>query len=366
MIYPFDRVKEIGRKWWIAAAIYFVCGTVFVIDINDIQLIPYGIFYLPLVGTAVFYRNPRMVWVLSVIASAMVVVGYFLPVISESAFESAMNRGGSIVAIFVTAGLLHYTRQTQEALAKATLRAERGDQAKARLLTNLSRELVIPLNSIIGFSEMLQENGSEEQQEFIGYVLASGRGLLNTFRNLIDVTTGERRHLQTIRINLRPLLQKVMRAALVEAAKRRVSLDLAAAEPLPEVRGDPWAIKRIIENLLSNAVKFSNPDGKVTVSLTLEGNQIALVVQDNGIGMTPEVVARLGELFFQADTGGLPTFEGMGAGLALSRQLAAAMDADLRFDSTPGQGTTVRLAIPVPQDSRAFENAFDRLRASSV
>jgi hypothetical protein len=84
------------------------------------------------------------------------------------------------------------------------------------------------------------------------------------------------------------------------------------------VRADPWAVKRIVENLLSNAVKFSNPDEMVTVSLMQDGNQIAVAVRDNGIGMPPEVVSRLGELFFQAESRGSKKFEGMGARLALS------------------------------------------------
>ena len=131
-----------------------------------------------MVGTAVFYRNPRVVWILAGVASVMVIVGYFLPAISASPVESAINRAASVIAVFVTAGLLRYARRIQDALAAQTLRAERGDEAKARLLTNLSRELVTPLNTIVGFSELLQESAGEDQQEFIGYVLASGRGLL--------------------------------------------------------------------------------------------------------------------------------------------------------------------------------------------
>jgi signal transduction histidine kinase len=367
MMLPFDRKEINGKKWWIAGAIYAVCAAAFIRDINDVDLIPYGIFYLPMVGTAVFYRDPRMVWVLAATAGAMVCVGYFLPVVSESAVESAINRVASLVAIAVTAGLLRYARKIQDALATQTLRAERGDQAKARLLTNLSRELVTPLNSIIGFSEMLQENCREDQQEFIGYVLDGGRGLLNTFRNLIDVTAGERRYLQAVSLDLRPVLDKVVRSALVEAARQRVCIELIiAGGALPDAKGDPWAVKRIVENLVSNAVKFNNPDGRVTVALAPDGDRVAVAVRDTGIGMAPDVVARLGELFFQAETSRSRKFEGMGAGLALSAQLARAMGGELQFGSAPGQGTTARLTLPAARDPGASAGNRGRVNASQA
>ena len=329
----------------VAVAIYVVCAAVFVFDITSADTIAFGVFYLPMVGTAVFYRDPRVVWLLAGIATVMVVVGYFLPYVDENMVETTVNRGASIVAIFVTAGLLHYTRRTQEALARQTLRAERGDQAKTRLLTNLSRELISPVNSIIRFSELIQEDCRDDQREFIGYVHDSGTQLLNTFRNLIDVTGIERRHLQAVTVNLRPLLDNAVRSSLVAAAEQRVSITLALCEAPLEVRADPWAVKRILENLLGNAVKFSNPDGQVTVSATAQGDQIDVVVRDRGVGMIASVLSRLGELFFQADTGASRKFAGMGAGLALSMRLAVGMGGKLQFESKPGGGTTATLTL---------------------
>lgn len=363
MLSRLNRAGVIERKWWIAAAIYIVCAAAFVRDINDVEEIPYGIFYLPMVGTAVFYRNARAVWWLATIASLMVAIGYFLPAISATPLETAVNRLGSVVAIFVTAGLLRHARASQEALARQTLRAERGDQAKARLLTNLSRELVTPLNSIVGFSEMLREACRDDQREYLGYILEGGRGLLATFRNLIDATAGERRHLRPAPVDLAPLVQKALRGAAVEAARQRVTLELAPPDDLlPAARADAWAARRIVENLIENAVKFSIPDGTVAVAVLQRGNEVAVRVRDDGIGMTPEVVARLGELFFQADSGGGRRFEGMGAGLALSLQLAAAMGGRVQFESAPGRGTTATLFLPAAPPIGGTGSAFDSLR----
>lgn len=320
-----------------------------------VDTLAFGVFYLPMVGTAVFYRDPHMVWKLAAIASMMVIVGFFVPSIDENGVESGVNRTVSIVAILVTAGLLQYSRRTQEALTTQTLRAERGEQAKARLLTNLSRELTTPVNSIVAFAEIIQEGCREDQREFIAYIHDSGKHLLNTFRNMIDVTDVDRRALRLVHLDLRPLLEEAVRAALIEAARLRVSVAVASHdEAFPHVNADPWAVKRILQNLLSNAVKFSNPDDEVTVALAQEGHRVAVVVRDQGIGMAPEVLSRLGELFFQAAASASRKFEGMGAGLALSFQLASAMGGELLFHSVPGEGTVVTLKLPAAPSPAAL------------
>jgi signal transduction histidine kinase len=252
------------------------------------------------------------------------------------------------VAIFVTAGLLHYSRRTHERLIEQTHRAERADQAKARLLTNLSREILTPLNSIIGFSEILQDGSRADQREYLGHIQIAGRRLLGTFMNLIDLSHSDERRLQSIPLGLAPSLNEAIKATQVQAAERRVAVDLALGDrQWPDVRADPWAVRRILENLLSNAIKYSN-HGE-TVFVTLEGGDdlISISIRDTGIGMSADVVERLGETFFQADPGGGRRFEGMGAGVALSVQLAAAMGGELRFDSKPGRGTLAKLALPV-------------------
>jgi len=337
------------RNLVVAVAIYIACAAEFIVDIRVDQVIAFGIFYLPMVGTAVFYRDPRMPWKLGAIASAMVAVGYFLPRINESVVEATINRLASIAAILVTAGLISYARRTQEQLAVQTQRAERADQAKVRMLTSLSRELLTPLNAIIGFSEMLQATSRPDQREYLGHIQFAGRRLLATFRNLIDLTHADERALQAITLGIGLPLEEAVRATQVQAAERRVRIVLAGGPPWPDVTGDAWAIRRVLENLLSNAVKFSNPDDTVTVTAEPARDGVAVVVRDQGIGMSPHVVPRLGELFFQADLGPSRQFEGMGAGLALAFQLAAGMGAALRFESAPGMGTVARLMLPPPR-----------------
>lgn len=335
-----------GRN--VLAAIYGACAIFFVADISVDQTLAIGVVYIPLVATSVFYRNPRSIWLLAGIATALVAVGLFLPVVSENVAEAIANRVLSIAAIWIVAALMRHERNVAEQLAEQTRRAEIADQAKGRLLGNLSHELKTPLNAILGFSDLMLADCRADQMQYLGYIKAGGRRLLGTFENLIDLTQLDERVLQAGEVDLVPLLREAVGAARVSAAEQRVSVALAFdREDLPAARADAWAVRRIVENLLGNAIKFSNSGGAVEITVEPGRNLVAVIVHDQGRGIAPDVLLRLGEPFFQGDAGASRNFEGMGTGLALSLRLATAMHGRLVFDSRTGGGTCARLVLPI-------------------
>lgn len=348
MLGPRHSILRGGYGRYVLAAIYAVCAVFFIADISVDQTLAVGLVYIPLVATSVFYRNPRIIWLLAAIASVLVGIGFFLPVISENVMEAVANRVLSIAAIWIVAALVRHERNVSEQLAEQTRRAELADQAKGRLLGNLSHELRTPLNAILGFSDLLLTDCRADQVEYLGYVRAGGRRLLDTFENLIDLTRLDGRPLQSSDVDLVPLLRDAVRAARVSSAEQRVSVTLTfdRVDP-PAARADAWAVRRIVENLLSNAIKFNNPEGTVEVTVEPGPNLVAVVVRDDGRGIAPDVLLRLGELFYQGDAGASRSFEGMGTGLALSLQLAKAMGGKLVFDSRSGAGTGARLVLPI-------------------
>ncbi len=346
-----------GHGRGVLAAIYGACAIFFIADISVDQTLAIGVVYIPLVATSVFYRDPRVVWLLAAIASVLVAVGLFLPVISENVVEAVANRVLSIAAIWIIAALMRHERHVAEQLAEQTRRAEIADQAKGRLLGNLSHELKTPLNAILGFSELMLADCRADQVPYLGYIKAGGRRLLDTFENLIDLTQLDERVLQASQVDLVPLLRDAVGAARVPAAEQRVSVTLALdREDLAAAQADTWAVRRIVENLLANAIKFSNPGGAVEITVEPGRNLVAVSVRDEGRGMAPDVLLRLGEPFFQGDAGASRHFEGMGTGLALSLRLATKMHGKLVFDSRTGGGTCARLVLPIvrtPADGSA-------------
>ncbi len=355
-----------GRN--VLVAIYGACAIFFVADISVDQTLAVGVAYIPLVASSVFYREPRIIWLLAAVASFLVGIGFVLPVISENVTEAVANRVLSIAAIWIVAALMRHERNVAEQLAEQTRRAEIADQAKGRLLSNLSHELRTPLNAILGFSDLMLTECRADQVQYLGYIRAGGRRLLDTFENLIDLTRLDERPLQSSDVDLAPLLRDAVRAVRVAAAEQRVSVTLALdRENPPAARTDAWAVRRIVDNLLGNAIKFNNPGGMVDVAVEPGPNLVAVIVRDDGRGIAPDVLLRLGEPFYQGDAGDSRQFEGMGTGLALSLRLATAMHGRLVFDSRPGGGTTARLVLPIARpagDAQAGAAALGELRRS--
>ncbi len=329
------------------AGIYVSCAAAFLFDVTHLNEIAFGIFYVPMVWTAIFYEDSRAEWWLAGIAAGMVAVGFVLPEVPADITEGVINRALSIFAIIGTAGYVHYERRTRARLAEQTRRAELADRAKTQIFTNLSHELRTPLNAVVGFADLLARDARPDQRSALGHIQSAGARLLSTFENLIDLTRLDERRLRAEPVDLITALEHAYRAHRAAAAEKSVTLRIdATAQPLPRAHADGWAVRRILENVVGNAVKFTPPGGTVQIHAEHAGDRIAAVVRDTGPGMSPEVVAQLGELFFQADTSASRYFEGLGTGLALSMRLAARMGARLTFQTRLGDGTTVRLDLP--------------------
>jgi signal transduction histidine kinase len=117
------------------------------------------------------------------------------------------------------------------------------------------------------------------------------------------------------------------------------------------VRADREKVEQIVLNLLTNAVKFTPAGGRVTmraVSRREDPDWVHLRVQDTGVGITPEMQAKIFEPFVQVDAGLVRRAEGTGLGLTISRDLARGMGGDLTVESTPGVGSTFTLSLPSP------------------
>ena len=329
-------------------SIYAVCLVAFIVDLTVDAPVVFGVFYIPLVTTAVYHRQPSAVWWLAGLASIMVIVGFFLPSISREFDVSFVNRILSVAAIMLTAYLIHHERKILGRLAEQTARAEAADRAKTEVFNNLSHELRTPLAAILGFAELLSARARPDQVAALGHIKSGGKRLLATLDNLFDLTQIDDRALRVRSIDLEAALQQAVEDSRPVAADKEVSLILAPAVPAPpRVLADSWALRRIIDNLVGNGIKFTEAGGTVEISLRQSPEGVLVAVRDTGAGMLPEVLEQIGRQFYQADSGIARRYEGMGTGLALSLRLADAMGAALHFDSVPGQGTTATLVLPV-------------------
>jgi cell cycle sensor histidine kinase DivJ len=116
---------------------------------------------------------------------------------------------------------------------------------------------------------------------------------------------------------------------------------------LPQIVADERACRQILINLLSNAVKFSHERSVVRVTMKRQGRHLNISVEDKGIGMNEEAIARVGEPFFQANDGLNRRYEGTGLGLSIVKGLVDLHDGTLHAMSAPGQGTTMTVLLPI-------------------
>ncbi|MDX1419238.1 MAG: ATP-binding protein [Rubricoccaceae bacterium] len=232
-------------------------------------------------------------------------------------------------------------------LADTNERLRRADKLKDDLLANTSHELRTPLTAILGFSAVLEEEGTDEQRELASAIHRNGQRLLDTVNGLLDMAK-----LQANLLELRP-------AALDAAEVAGDVLDML--RPLAEERGlylrlmpeglavpfvtDRYALERILINLVSNALKFTDQGG-VTVLLDGDEEAVRLVIRDTGIGMEEEFLPHLFDAFKQASTGYGRSHEGTGLGLTIVRRVVELLGGRINVESRLGEGTTFEVVLP--------------------
>lgn len=231
--------------------------------------------------------------------------------------------------------------------------AERASKAKSVILANMGHELRTPLNAIIGFSEYLRdqarnEAGNEQTTEFLEDICFSGKRLLSTINNILEMANLEAGRIELDRntIDLSNLLAGVMEKFQPAAAEKGISLDAPGLQDELLVFGDYDVLRRAIGHIVSNAVKFT-ADGRVEIgALRRPSGEVEISITDCGVGMTETEVMSIMEPFRQADNSLSREQEGSGLGVPLATALLRLHDGDLEIRSEPDIGTTVSIVLP--------------------
>ena len=226
-----------------------------------------------------------------------------------------------------------------------------------KFLATFSHELRSPLNSIIGFSELLtkQLDGlpPETVQEFMKNITTSGRHLQQIINDILDLSKIEAGKMD-LHIASYPIsyFEEGVRGVLAAAiAAKNIRLEFTFAADIEELVVDQTRFKQILINLVSNAVKFSHPGGTVRVTSQRVDNDLRFTVEDEGIGMRSEDMTSLFKPFKQADNGREMNHEGIGLGLAITKKLLELHGGSIWAESEVGRGTTMAFTIPLIVDA---------------
>ncbi|WP_322999675.1 MHYT domain-containing protein [Castellaniella sp.] len=243
-------------------------------------------------------------------------------------------------------------RQALEAsLRDAAQRAELAAAAKTRFLANMSHEIRTPMNSIIGFAELLQQTDlSTTQRNYLNTIGQSSRTLLRLINDILDTTKLEhgRMDLESRDFSLKALAHQIESSLRLGAQAKHLTLSTHYPDDMPEYfQGDTLRLLQILTNLVGNAIKFTE-SGSVELHFSYQTGTVHVQVRDTGIGMSPEQIRAIFDPFTQADASISRRFGGTGLGTTIARQLVQTMGGRIEVSSTPGQGSTFHIRLPLP------------------
>ncbi|MBK5959151.1 hypothetical protein CCR97_13170 [Rhodoplanes elegans] len=275
------------------------------------------------------------------------VVRHFDVVLNEFTLGGDVYRAATLREITE----LHVAR---ESLARAKKTAEQSNRAKTDFLTRMSHELRTPLNAIVGFSDAIlsEIHGPLPHERYLSYVKdihVSGVHLLGLINDVFDIAKVEAGvlRLHEIPSDLVKLVSSAVSFVGPMAAKAGVLVVFDFAASVVCLRADELRVRQVLLNLLSNAIKFSHRAGKIRVSVrTLDDGGVAVEVADQGIGIAPQTIEKIGTETVSTGFVRDGAIEGSGLGLPVSIALMKAMGGTLSITSTPGKGTTVTMRFP--------------------
>src|SRR5215469_16130339 len=246
-------------------------------------------------------------------------------------------------------------RSAYETLRSAKDAAEAASRAKTEFLANVSHELRTPLNAIIGFSELMLNGarGPIENGDYRGYlkdIFDAGTDLLRLINEILDLSKAEAGRLELLEdtVDVENVIRTVTRlvSPKADAAGLVLSCDLPETPPL--LFCDRLKLKQILLNLLSNAVKFTEPNGKIAVSMGVDAERgLFIAVQDSGIGIAAADIPRVMQPFVQVDSALSRPHNGPGLGLPLAAAMIELHGGKMVIECEPGKGTTVTAFFPI-------------------
>jgi PAS domain S-box-containing protein len=287
---------------------------------------------------------------------------YFEMRISNLHDQNGQPKGRLIVLHDIT-----QRREAETALKEAKETAETASRTKSEFLATMSHELRMPLNSIIGYTDLTLMGTygdlTDRQRDRLEKVSDNGKHLLQIITDIMDISRIEAKdlHLNLEQVDLNPLLEQCLTTATPIAEEKGLTLTHNVITDLPPITADPRRVRQIVLNLLGNAIKFTE-DGMIVLHASVldkatvanlpvqaagQHEQWALIaVEDTGIGIARQDEAAAFEDFRQVDGSSTRQYQGVGLGLTIARRFTTLMNGHIWMESQPEQGTTFYVLLP--------------------
>ncbi len=228
-------------------------------------------------------------------------------------------------------------------------------KTRESIINTVTHDLRSPLNSVIGYSDLLERTGlNTKQKHYLDHLKKSSDYILHLVNDLLDLSKLEagRMVIEMLPFSPKKLIENTISSVIPVSKTKNLDIQINTTEDLKkQYIGDPFRIKQILTNLISNAYKFTD-EGSITIDSKITENglsekQLVIAVKDTGIGITKEQQHHIFEEFSQGDDTTEKRYGGFGLGLAITKKIIKLLNGKIQLTSEPGKGSTFTFHIPI-------------------
>ena len=269
----------------------------------------------------------------------------------------------SVIIVLLLVNAIRRTRKqveekekAREALSDALMAAENANRAKTAFLNNMSHDIRTPMNAIVGFTRLADENidNKEQVQDYLGKISVSSQHLLSLINNVLDMSRIEsgKVNLEETDVHLPDMIQELRTIIQSNITSKKLQLLIDTQNVKHEdIITDKLRLNQVLLNILSNAIKFTPEGGTISflVGEKPSSDDIAdfeFRIKDNGIGMSEEFQKTIFETFTREKTSTVSGIQGTGLGMAIAKNIVDMMGGTISVDSTEGKGSEFIVELP--------------------
>jgi len=343
-------VKQTNQR--IGLACFVLAAGIFIVDFASLPLgVAAGVFYVGVVVLSLWLSKWQHTYIVAGAVSFLTAFGFLMSEPAGVLWMVAANRLLSLVAIWVVAIggswlVLNKRKKSEEALEEVAQEAHRARRAKSRFLEASSNDIRHHLQTLMLLNGALHRTAREAKaQEMVtkqGNALAQLSDLMNSLLEISELESGE------VELNIEDILIQDVFVKLqdefeyqAEAKELVLTFDCESGV----VRSDSTLLLRIIRLLIANAIRYTQ-EGEVTVTCQLESSGLIIKVQDTGIGIAPDQLARIFDEFYKVDNDPAGRHGGLGLGLSIVESGTRLLNGKIEVESEVGRGSRFSLLIP--------------------